>query len=368
MIEHNPKNERIKREYFRYLTEAEGKSPATLDGIRKAILRFEQYNRLKDLSSFNREQAIAFKRHLEETKGKKSGESLSPATVLSTLNHLKAFLKWLSQQSGYKSKIHVPDISYLNLNDKETRIAKTSKFKNFPTLEQIRKVVFAMPIKTEIDRRNRTLIAFTILSGMRDGAIASLRLKHVDIESALIKQEPDLVKTKFSKRIDTFFFPVGDDLKTIFVDWIKELKEKMFYGLNDPVFPKTKQGLDENHCFASQGLQAECWATASPIREIFKEAFQLAGLEPVNPHSFRHTLTHLGEKTCKTPEEFKAWSQNLGHEDVMTTFNSYGNIPAHRQGEVMRGFGRGEEKEDKLDLILKKLNARERFDSLNSTL
>ena len=25
-----------------------------------------------------------------------------------------------------------------------------------------------------------------------------------------------------------------------------------------------------------------------------------------------------------TPEQMKAWSQNLGHEDVMTTFRSYG--------------------------------------------
>ena len=43
----------------------------------------------------------------------------------------------------------------------------------------------------------------------------------------------------------------------------------------------------------------------------------------------------LGEKTvCKTPEEFKAWSQNLGHEHVATTFTSYGSVPSHRQAEI----------------------------------
>jgi hypothetical protein len=29
----------------------------------------------------------------------------------------------------------------------------------------------------------------------------------------------------------------------------------------------------------------------------------------------------LGERTCKTPEEFKAWSQNLSREQVLTTFS-----------------------------------------------
>jgi hypothetical protein len=37
-----------------------------------------------------------------------------------------------------------------------------------------------------------------------------------------------------------------------------------------------------------------------------------------------------------SPEALKAWSQNLGHADVLTTFTSYGAVPAHRQGELVR--------------------------------
>ena len=44
--------------------------------------------------------------------------------------------------------------------------------------------------------------------------------------------------------------------------------------------------------------------------------FEQAGLPYFNPHSFRKTLVQLGETTCQSPEEFKAWSQNLGHEGV----------------------------------------------------
>jgi len=55
-----------------------------------------------------------------------------------------------------------------------------------------------------------------------------------------------------------------------------------------------------------------------------------------NPHSFRNTLVQLGLKICKSPEEFKAWSQNLGHESPMTAFRSYGEVACQRQGEIIR--------------------------------
>ena len=71
-------------------------------------------------------------------------------------------------------------------------------------------------------------------------------------------------------------------------------------------------------------LDRKHWSNATPIRTIFRKAFVDAGLSYFNTHSFRNTLVRLGEEVCKTPEQFKAWSQNLGHEKVLTTFLSYG--------------------------------------------
>jgi hypothetical protein len=45
----------------------------------------------------------------------------------------------------------------------------------------------------------------------------------------------------------------------------------------------------------------------------------------------------------------KAWSQNLGHADVLTTFTSYGAVPAHRQGELIRESGRDQAASDPLN-------------------
>jgi hypothetical protein len=97
--------------------------------------------------------------------------------------------------------------------------------------------------------------------------------------------------------------------------------------------------LGPDHQYRADGLLRAHWSNATPIRAIFRQAFTAAGLPYANPHSFRKTLTQLGERLCQTPEEFKAWSQNLGHEQVLTTFSSYGNVCGDRQAELIRRLG-----------------------------
>jgi hypothetical protein len=41
------------------------------------------------------------------------------------------------------------------------------------------------PKRTETERRDRALVAFAMLSGSRDRAIISFRLKHIDIDNDL---------------------------------------------------------------------------------------------------------------------------------------------------------------------------------------
>ena len=61
-------------------------------------------------------------------------------------------------------------------------------------------------------------MALVLLTGMRDGAVVSLRLKHISAERSYVFQDPREVKTKFSKFIETFFYPVGEDVAQIFKD------------------------------------------------------------------------------------------------------------------------------------------------------
>lgn len=338
MKNHNAANERIKRHYFTYLAEALGHSEQSIDAAAKAIARFEAFTRYRDFKVFHVEQAKAFKRDLAEQHGGRSGEPLSKATLYATLAALKRFFIWLAGQPGYKSRIAYADAEYFNLSTKETRIAKAVRPARVPTLEQVKHVICTMPTTTDIDKRDRALIAFTILTGARDGAIASFKLRHIDILEGNIDQDAREVRTKFAKTFVTTFFPVGDDIRSVVIDWVNLLRQEKVWGLDDPLFPATLVRVGSNLRFEACGLDRKHWSNAGPIRTIFKEAFAAAGLPYFNPHSFRKTLALLGGEKCRTPEEYKAWSQNLGHEQVLTTFHSYGAVSDHRQAQIMQSF------------------------------
>src|SRR5262249_21934788 len=94
------------------------------------------------------------------------------------------------------------------------------------------------------------------------------------------------------------FFRVAMTSQRGVADWVTYLRIEKLWGLNDPLFPATKIALDDNLRFAVAGLDRKHWSSASPIRQIFKEAFAAAGLPYFNPHSFRKTLALLGGRIC----------------------------------------------------------------------
>lgn len=339
---HNAENERIKRRYLAFLRNARGQSEPTIDAVAKALSRFEEYTGYKDFKTFRSEQAMAFKRHLADKVALRSGAPLSKATVYSTLNALRSFFQWLSEQPGYRRHLVYSDADYFRSLAKDVRIATAHREREGPTLEQIERVVRTMPSSSEIERRDRALVAFTILTGARVHAVASLKLKHIDVVKDVILQDAREVKTKGSKTFCTWFFPVDEVYRTIVVEWVEYLRSEKLWGLDDPLFPRTRVEPNADREFAVAGLAPEHWSSTSPIRSIFATAFERAGLPYYHPHSFRKTLVTLGERRCQSPEEFKAWSQNLGHEHVLTTFIGYGAVSSRRQAEIMRDLRRSE--------------------------
>lgn len=338
MKKYNAKNERIKRDYFEYLEQAKQMNVSSVDQVAASISSFEEYTKHKDFAAFHIGQAKAFKEHLAKQTNQKTGKPLAKATLHSRLSAMKAFILWLAGQPGYKSKISYSDADYFNLSANDARIATAHRSQSVATMEQIRHVLANIKIETDIDRRDRALIAFAILSGARDNAIASLKLKHVDFEKRIVFQDAREVRTKRRKTFESLFFPVGDDIECIVQEWINYLKTEKLFGPEDPLFPPAKIGLNENQMFDVVGFSHENWKNAAAIRKLFKERFEAAGLRYFNPHSFRNTLVQMGQKFCRNAEELKAWSQNMGHEQVMTTLMSYGNVQPNRQADIMAGF------------------------------
>ena len=342
MRKHHPKNVRIKHQYLIYLEEAKRLSPTSADQIAAAIDLFDAVNGYKDFALFHPEQARKFKRHLDASINSKTGKQLSKATIYSRLMALKDFFRWLSDKPGYKSKFNYTDADYFNPSNNDGRIANASREKPVPTLEQIRRVLASMPSASDIEKRDRALFAFTILSGARDDAIASMLVKHVDLERRTVFHDARSVRTKNRKTITSTFFPVGDDIQKIVADWIAFLTKEKLFGPDDPLFPATQNGFNENKQFAPVGLSRKCWTNPGAIRRIFRRAFEGAGLPYYNPHLFRKTLGVLGQRVCKTHEELKAWSQNLAHENVLTTLTSYGAVASHRQAEIMNALAKAD--------------------------
>ncbi|MHA1539815.1 MAG: tyrosine-type recombinase/integrase [Alphaproteobacteria bacterium] len=333
MDSYNTQNEIIKKQYESHLELGGRLSPKTVYQKIKSLRKYEEFTGFKDFKTFNQKQGLEFKESYKE-------EEVSYHTKWRVLEDIKAFFLWLARQQGYKRSINVDNIQALNLTKKEELIADVRRIKKYPTLEQVKCLIKAMPSNTEKEKRDRAIIAFAISTGARIAALMTLKIRSVDDYQKVLEQDPNVgVKTKKGKYIVTRFFPVGEEIEAICLDWLKYLKEERLFGLDDPLFPAMKSEVDEMQNFKRDKLSKRFMTSDTNMRRIFEGAFEEAGMQYHNPHSFRDTLIALGYKVCKTPEEFKAWSQNVGHQNMLTTFTAYGTIDPNRQIDIIGGMG-----------------------------
>ncbi|MEA1980850.1 MAG: site-specific integrase [candidate division Zixibacteria bacterium] len=340
----NYTNEKIKRQYFKWLRGAKGNSEQTIVVIERAIHQFEESTGYKDFKTFSERQATGFKKWLNEKRN--NGKNLSNTTKYHYLRHLNSFFSWLATQSGYKSRISLDAVSYLSLNRKAVHDALSTRPKKFPSIGQVKELVLSISIKNDIDRRDQSLIAFMFLTGIRYKALCSLSLGCIDIEKLVVNQDPRLgVHTKGGKVITTWILQFDEELVVILKEWVNYLITKLKFGPSDPLFPKTQVSqVEEGYSFEANGISQEFWSNSNSIRNILKLRTTNAGLSYFNPHSFRHAACQYALRLAKTPEEFKALSQNFGHESVTTTLRSYGTLDDSRISEVINNIDFSEKK------------------------
>lgn len=340
MLKSNIENEKAKNKYFDFLKESAGYSDVTIDTHKKAIYRYEEFSDFEDFRHFSKKRAIEYKNWLEEKKAPRSNKQISITTVYHYVRNLREFFLWLGKQPKYKSEIILSDVDYLKLPKAKARIATSSKREEFPTLEQVKKVVESIEIKSEIDLRDRALISFTLLSGMRESAIITLPISCFDKNRMLINQDPKFgVKTKFSKTIRSYVFRFDDNMVKYFLDWYEYLRTEKVFGNSAPIFPRNKVVNAENSLsFVSNEVEPEFWQSATSIRNIFKQRFEHAGIQYFSPHAFRHTAILTALAKCRNGQEVKAISQNFGHENVSTTLTTYGTMNDSQMSGIISGM------------------------------
>lgn len=330
-------NERIKRFYLTYLKQARGQDQKSLDKVAATLVKFEQSTNFKPFKKFHIDQAGKFKDYLDKARNPKTGEPLSHATNDAILRVVKQFFHWLAGQAGYKSRISYSDVDYFNNNRKKARVAHAQREVAFPSMEQSLHAFQAMPFETDLQKRNKALFAFFMLTGARDGAVASLKLRHVDLYEGRVFQDGRDVKTKNSKTFYTWFFPVDAAYRECFSEYVTFLRKEKLFSDGDALFPKPEQRLVDG-AFNFDTLSRKNYSYASKLNGIVRQAFANVQMPEYTPHLFRKTLAMYGNDVCKTMEQMKGWSLNLGHENLVTTVSAYMPVSTQRQGELIKGL------------------------------
>lgn len=332
----NEENERIKRSYFIYLREARGYAETSVGKVADALLRFENALEFKPFKVVTIDDARRFKDILDKTKAVKTDKLLSASLRVNVLTSVRAFIHWLADRPGYKSHISHSDAEYFGPSLKDARVAHARRPIPSPTGEQALHAFRQMPDLTVTDRRNKALFALMMLTGARIAAAASLTLGHVDLVEGCVFQDGRDVDTKFSKTFTTWFLPVDPSFWEVLSAWINELREVLLFGNTDPLFPRPEMRVSPTLGFQCIGLSRKPYTGDDSLRKFIKAAFTAAGQPAYTPHRFRNTLVKMASKFCNTPEEIKAISMNLGHENVSTTIDDYGRISPERQGEIIK--------------------------------
>lgn len=155
----------------------------------------------------------------------------------------------------------------------------------------------------------------------------------MDAIKLTVWQNPLHVRTKGI--VTGFVRAVMPCAEDIVLEWLKFTSEVLKLQPNDPLLPKTLVACNPaTMSFEAQGLSKEHWANTQPVRDIFKRAFQTVNVPYFNPHLFRNTVCKRALKNC-SQYQYKTLSQNFGHDNVMTTYNAYGNLTEDEQLEAV---------------------------------
>jgi integrase len=317
-------------DYQIHLKQALGRHDKTIDAALRHIREFERRTKNKPFQQITRDDIIEFKRQIVEADGR--DKTLSASTIVHCFGCMKAFFQWLVKQPGYKT-MRLDLYEYFTAEKRLSSIANAPKLKQVPTREELVTMITSMPSSTFWQRRDRAILALMCLCGIRDGALVTLQLKHVDNSTKTVFQDAGTVSTKNSKTMRTTWFPMGEVFELIFTAWVDEMTA---LGLPDtaPLFPRVFQ---QNFGADDKG-KLEFFNSSDHVRKVVREAAKAAEVKKFTPHAIRATIARLIPEWGITPAERKAMSQNLGHEQYATTDIYYGSVDPETQHELILGL------------------------------
>lgn len=255
---------------------------------------------------------------------------LSRSTIHRALNHCRMFFEWLERHDGVRWEPDLP--GYFRPSKQERRLAAQAVKETELTFTQAANLFRVMPASTAIEMRNRAIIAMLIMTGIRVDALASLRGKHVDVQSWWINQLPPEVKTKFGKHIRSYCLDLGYGLRDALKAWARWRDANGFgdqdaFFLPDRFIQRNPIGLTHRPAKAEEPV--EPWQSTDRVREINRSAAERAGMTDlgVRPHDFRRVLKpYLSCQADMSERHKQALQLNLGQESRETIDKHYSKM------------------------------------------
>ena len=317
------KNDRHYWKYFVYRKRC-GLSEKTIKKTQQAINHLKNFLEGKSLYELEPDDFNHFRSYLSDLTYR--GKRISSNTIVNTISQLKLFFEYLGAKPEFQEVIDQEFMATWNLSPSEKQTLKNigKKIKKFPTLDQIKNVLSSITTRTAVNRRNRCLILFCFLTGARISAAVTMKIGLLDLEKRVVTQDPDQgVETKKRKLIITTIPKFNEEYYQILIEWIQELLNAGFND-DDPLFPvaaiEKKEDMLEFEI--SNGFIKEFLSVSSAEANI-KKLFINAGYGDYHAHSFRDSHIHYASEMARSPNDLKAISMNVGHENIGITLKYY---------------------------------------------
>lgn len=322
----NATNERMKYKYRTHLRRIGQKDEKTVLAILKYIRDFEIYINFAGFEKFNADIADKYIQGMFTVY-------LSLSYITDNIRALKDFLNWLERQRGYRSKINYNHIEYLNISHNQRRSAKATEYQKAYSYEQIIQAIRLMPERNDKDKRNKAIVSLQALCTLRISELRTVKINNLIKEDGdwFIHVSPKNMQTKFAKTRQCVFVPLPDDIKANVIDWYNHLK-LLGFSNSDPLFPAIDNRFNQQNLLETNITNKEIKSDTT-LRNIFKTCFTNAGIDYINPHSFRKTLARFAVE--QSPAFLNAVRQNLGHSSIDTTLNSYGQLSDYDQRRII---------------------------------
>ena len=297
-----------------------------------AIRYFENFHSGKSFSKLRVDDFASIRDDLKRRANLTSDDRMSASSIKHTISYLGSFFDWLIGQEGFR-RLPRDFRGYLAVPKAVIAKSAQTKQKDFPSIEEAEQLLLDMPSNSLVEMRSRAIFALAFLGALRADTLASLLLRHIQIERRLIIQDGQASRAKAGKSITIYWFPIPKTFEATVVEWVQRLR-MLGFGDEDALFPDTKWLKHK----INPAKQIPVMSTKHAVTDAFKVACNNL-TAPYTPHAAKHTIGAERDARPLTHQERKAWSLNMGHETEQVTERHYGTMPEDQRFEVLENIG-----------------------------